>query len=241
MSSRVTRTSCTRRPRWIAVANAAHNAPDAAAPSKAATTVSAEALSGQCRATAAAPAPPNAIWPSAPMLMTPARKQIATPPPASRYGVARLRADPDLMGRSDRAHRHRGECGQRIVSGHGDEKRSADQGEADRDRHARRQSLAQMQTKRSADRGSGGRPSKAMLPSRRSPGHPQADLPEIGALAGGDACESPRSPSPRSDRRLRAPPRVRMRNRRSPRPASRNARTRSITNRVAPGSRPHAA
>ncbi len=39
---------------------------------------------GQCNATAAAPTPPSAICPSAPMLMTPARKQSATPLPASR-------------------------------------------------------------------------------------------------------------------------------------------------------------
>src|SRR5262249_54024001 len=45
---------------------------------------------GKDSATAAAPDPPNAIWPAAPMLMTPARKHSAMPAPDNRYGVARF-------------------------------------------------------------------------------------------------------------------------------------------------------
>ncbi len=95
---------------------AAQAAPQRLAPASAATVVSGAADAGQTSATAAAPAPPRAICPSAPILMTPARKHSATPRAGEQIRRRAVQRDADLMRRSRRAFGDRSEGFERVVA-----------------------------------------------------------------------------------------------------------------------------
>ena len=176
-------------------------------------------------ATAAAPRPPSAIWPSAPMLMMPARKQKATPDAREQIRRRAVERDADLMRRADAPIAIAAKAASGLWPESATSSRGADKREDDRDEDAQTDPLRRDEAQRREARPGGRQVGGA---ASRHAARPDIHRP---ICARSDATRAPRfrrtarPPSPRRGRRRRAPPPVRRRRRGSRRPPSRSAST----------------